>query len=67
LLLVRNTLHRGLDPHISGPVTLLGRLITLPFDTDALVVIYVAPLIPEPAFVTGLVAFLIRLVTLIRG
>jgi hypothetical protein len=58
LLLVRNALHRGLDPHISGPIALLGRLIPLLFNPVALVVSQVAPLIYKIAFVTGLVALI---------
>jgi hypothetical protein len=67
LLLVRNTLLSGLGPHISGPVPLLGCLLPHPFDTVALVVSQVAPLVYEVAFIAGLVSFLTRLVALICG
>jgi hypothetical protein len=66
LLLVRDALHRCPNPHIGGSIALLGCLIPLLFDTLALVVSYVAPLLDEIAFVTGLVTFKIGPVALIR-
>jgi hypothetical protein len=67
LLLVLTALHRGLGPHISGVMALLGRVIPLPFNMVALLAGHVAPFIYEIAFVTGLVPLLPGLVTLIRG
>jgi hypothetical protein len=65
--LVRNALHRGLGPRISGPIALLGCLVPLALNTVARVLSYVASLIDEIAFVTLLVTFVTLLVTLIRG
>jgi hypothetical protein len=67
MLVVCNAFLGGLGPHISCSVALLSCLMTHPFDTIALVVGQVAPLVHQIACVTGLVSFLIRLDALIGG
>ena len=66
-LLVCDTLDRGLDPHLSGSIALLGGLIPLSVDSETLLVSKLASLVHEVAFITGLGAFPLSLITLVRG